>query len=253
MADTSILPIAKEGLFPYLSGRDLLSLCQTNQAFAVACRDDQVWREKILDEYNNYYTYKPDNITWRQYYLLLLQSHDVTIFFNNEIIMIPSRLVTLDYLYHLFDNDDTYGIRLFMFNSTVLVNVVDISYITNQKPVTGDISQVNYIIGEYFIGDKTPYNLRLKVEKANPPPIDLRRKYNPVRRDIRRCDSISIGSDKLIDVLVESGLTVGIPYFDNSWHVLIENLDLHRVSICKLLYGLNAVGLLKTNNITITQ
>ena len=107
MADTpitSLYPITQKELLPYLSGSDVLNLCQTNQAFRTICADDKIWYSLTRRDYQQEIPFHPNELTWRQYYLLLLVSRPVRVYYKEEIIVVPSFLLSLDYLDQKFPN-----------------------------------------------------------------------------------------------------------------------------------------------------
>ena len=66
---TALQPIAKQELFPYLSGMQLLNLCQTNQAFRQICQDEAIWESKVRSEFPDFYKLNYQGKEWRKYYI----------------------------------------------------------------------------------------------------------------------------------------------------------------------------------------
>ena len=100
----STLPIIKPEVFRYLSGKDIIRLCQTDRTFAVLCRDDKLWYNLVVEDYFFNIPLKPENITWRQYYNVLLNSPPAIIYYNDVIEEAPADFLTSDYLIDRFNN-----------------------------------------------------------------------------------------------------------------------------------------------------
>ena len=118
---TTLQPISRDVFFPYLSGEDLIKLCETNKAFAQACRDDRVWESKVNDEYPEYVEYKPADINWREYYLLIISAPSTMIYRNGVINEIPSALLSPIFIKSFFVDFDDYAI---LFDNEVIVGLV---------------------------------------------------------------------------------------------------------------------------------
>ena len=69
-----------------LSLPDLLTLCEVNKEFNLYCMNDTVWKLRLIKEFPNYKDLiKPEDISWRDYYLYLTSTYNKTnIYENNE-------------------------------------------------------------------------------------------------------------------------------------------------------------------------
>ena len=121
--ESSLQPVAKRELFPYLSGRDLLNLCQTNTTFAKLCQDQAIWESKVRQELAFFYHDKPNDLSWRQYYLDLAFSPKIKVYLHNEILDLPRLLLTQEYLFDLMKNGSY--LAFVMTDRNVIIDLVD--------------------------------------------------------------------------------------------------------------------------------
>lgn len=100
---TSFQPLAKDLLFPFLTGKDLLRLCQINKGFAIICGNDEVWQRQVIKEYPQAVSDKSDEVSWRNYYLSLI-NQPITVYDRGQITIIP--WLDLDDFFANFTQDD---------------------------------------------------------------------------------------------------------------------------------------------------
>lgn len=79
--------IGFENLLITLPLQELLSLCTTNSNFYQACQNEYIWRLRLIRDFPHHNTLiKPDDITWRQFYLNLVSTHNfVRIYLDNNV------------------------------------------------------------------------------------------------------------------------------------------------------------------------
>lgn len=131
---TNIQPIARNVLFPYLTGKDLLRLCQTNHDFAKVCRDDKIWQQRVISDYPSLPD-KPKGMSWRNYYLSLI-NRLITIYYQKEVITLL--WLEVDDFFSNFSAKDLHELIAITMQDHVIVNVGSIPNV-----VDGDY---NYII-----------------------------------------------------------------------------------------------------------
>lgn len=87
-------------ILPYLSNADLGSLSRVNSYYYQLCRDENLWKSRILKDYPLYINFKPVDTTYRDYYIFLTTSPKIPIYRNNEIVtsIPPFPMNTIDYL-----------------------------------------------------------------------------------------------------------------------------------------------------------
>ena len=68
----------------YLNVPSLLVLSSTNQTLYKLCQDDSLWKSLFYTTFPDK-PFKPDTISWRQFYISLYK-HDLPVYFNGDII-----------------------------------------------------------------------------------------------------------------------------------------------------------------------
>lgn len=133
--------VSKQELFPRLSGKDLLQLCQTNRAFAEACRDDRLWEGRSKREYPDWSQNetKPESMTWRQYYILMINSNPVTLYYNDTTTTFPSQLYSYQDFINMLGPDET----LVVLDGK---DIVSIYQQENGNPYDIDLNQITHLI-----------------------------------------------------------------------------------------------------------
>ncbi len=211
MTDSSVLQsISREELFPYLPGRDLLKLCQTNRAFAKACRDDRVWRNKVITEYSYADINKKATETWRQYYIRLINSPTITFYHHGFVKDIPSILVTKRFISNAFTHDLDFAVIL---QGNTLVDL----FFTSEENIDLDDEVTHVLIISQ--GDPSKFCIR----KATTSPRTI-------------CDTM--GASLLRLYLYKHGI-------DDQIYGQPRIRDLDNKSMCRLLFALDTVGLIK--------
>lgn len=73
-------------LFPRLDISQINRLCLTNTYFNDICNNETLWQIKLNNEYSDIYSYKPENISYREYYKILYTSKLIPVYYNGDII-----------------------------------------------------------------------------------------------------------------------------------------------------------------------
>ena len=91
-----------------LDDRSLLQACQTNKYASELCRDESFWRNRFIATFKPKTLEKPDNMTWKHYYLETVTDIDEMrqYFADQEGIQIEE--LTSDLLYKLYESIDSY-------------------------------------------------------------------------------------------------------------------------------------------------
>jgi hypothetical protein len=83
---TNLITGGTEALLISLPLENLLSLCSTNSQFNLVCQDEGLWRSRFINEFplpNSFI--KPNNMTWKQFYLYLATNNvSVEFYVNNH-------------------------------------------------------------------------------------------------------------------------------------------------------------------------
>lgn len=125
-------------IFEQLPLSELSSMCQNNSKFRAICQREQLWQKRTENEFGHV-PEKPDNLSWRDYYLSFF--HSVPIYWNGDVIgtilinsenrqeTIENLVKALDKHFHL---DQLETVALFLNDSNPTHNVNG-----NMKPVFG--------------------------------------------------------------------------------------------------------------------
>lgn len=236
----TLLPIANEDLFPHLTGKDLLALCQTNQAFAEACRDERVWEERVLGEYNNYVIHKPENISWKKYYILILNSQQIPIYYNEEVTQIISFLLNRDFLISVFSPENNSpnetSLNFFLLTNTEIIDAFSVDHhgtVLDLGPEP-DYTNITTII---VTNPDSPIPRDLRVH----PNTSLHSNSRMVNKGRRLA---ILGFESLLYLLhPDMGMTYLGDYY--SWLSDMANrLDLNRYDLQQLIFAMNNIGLI---------
>lgn len=210
----SLRSILGPELFPNLSGRDLLQLCQVNIAFRQACQNEEVWFSKVLEEYLEYSDYKVDTMSWRQYYIGLIASHPVEVYYNNQIYMYPSTFVSRDEIKRNFESK----LYFILDSNKRIIDIFNPNYAQNINSPTA-----KYIV---LITDEIS------------PDLNLYQVQIGGIIGVNRCTNS--GLDSLIQSLVKMGY-LPIQYLpeDESayigWVIVVEIFKISRLDLCRLI------------------
>lgn len=98
VSDYSSLPdeVLLETFLPQLSIGDLLSLCSTDMRVSELCRNERLWFRKVFTEFPQWTDFKPQDMSYRDYYLTLFQSPNLPVLLQNN--QIATIKVPLDLL-----------------------------------------------------------------------------------------------------------------------------------------------------------
>ena len=72
-------------VFPRLSYLEISKLCRVHPKFNSICGIDQLWKGKVQLDYPENYNYKPEYLTWREFYRLLVDSRLIPFYLNGKV------------------------------------------------------------------------------------------------------------------------------------------------------------------------
>ena len=86
VSDYSSLPdeVLLETFLPQLPIGDLLSLCTADVRVSNLCRNERLWFRKVFSEFPEWTNFKPENMSYRDYYSILPGLKDIPIFLQNN-------------------------------------------------------------------------------------------------------------------------------------------------------------------------
>jgi hypothetical protein len=85
-------------ILPKLPVTELEKLCNTNKELTNICKDENLWKNKLYQDYPEFISRKPPEITFLDYYKILYTSRRIPIYYHGDIIgYIPFYLNNLEY------------------------------------------------------------------------------------------------------------------------------------------------------------
>ena len=69
-----------------LENQNLFNLCSANVSLSAFCQNDCFWKQKVLLDYPD--AADRDNLTWKQFYILLSREHNkpIPVYYNNQLV-----------------------------------------------------------------------------------------------------------------------------------------------------------------------
>jgi hypothetical protein len=71
-------------VLPAMNVEQLSIVCSLNRRLDQLCDMEELWQNKVIYEYPSLVRTKPVNLTWRNYYLLLYRSTEISITYNQN-------------------------------------------------------------------------------------------------------------------------------------------------------------------------
>lgn len=231
---TSIYSFMYQELFPYLTGRDIVNLSQVNSSFKKASSDDKLWEGIVTREFLSLKECKSDYISWKRFYIGLIKSPQVMIWYYEATLLTPLVIISIDLLVSYFARWQV-G---FMLNHK---NNIYGCFTPDSRCLNLDPNQTTSIIliDNYYTIPEFMVNIR---------------KIDPIRNSYERlitfeptpCSQIYYST--LIDyITLYAGIKVNIP---SNCNLTLEHLFFeHNFNLCQFAHSLEQLGLIDWSKI----